>query len=319
MKLRTIEIGLPETEVKIEDMKDDFADFDLAVERSGVTRKFVAAAEETALDLAVATCQSIQKSNPTAIADLDGLIFITQTPDHILPGNSFLLIDQLDLSENVVNFDVNQACAGFAYGTLLAQSLMQSNTCSSIALICSDTYSKIISPQDRGTSLLFGDGCAVTLYSKKDGAYSVAACSVKNYAKYAQLFFVQDAAARDQYRSDSPSIEMQGAALLNLVSLTAPKFLDQFFQENNLTKDEIDLFVFHQASKIALDRLQEMLAIPDHKMYRNIENYGNTTSASIPIALHDALEDMSGNPPKRILVFGFGAGFSVGAVLLQAD
>jgi len=319
MKLKTIEIGLPENEVKIESMKGRFADFDLAVERSGVTRKYVAAENESALDLADATCRSMRRSDPNAFADLDGLIFITQTPDHLLPGNSFLLIDRLDLSEDVVNFDVNQACAGFAYGTLMAQSLMQSNTCRSIALVCSDTYSKIISPQDRGTSLLFGDACAVTMFSNSDGAYSVAACSVKNYAKYAQLFIVQDAAARDRYRSDTPAIEMQGAALLNLVSLTAPNFLSQFFRENGLTKDDIDLFVFHQASKVALDRLQEMLAIPDDKMYRNIEDYGNTTCASIPIALHDALEDRAGNPPKRILVFGFGAGFSVGAVLLQAD
>lgn len=319
MKLKNIEIGLPKTEVKIEDMRDNFADFDLAVERSGVARKYVAAAEETALDLAVTTCRALQNSDPTAFADLDGLIFITQTPDHILPGNSFLLIDRLDLSENVVNFDVNQACAGFAYGSLLAQSLMQSNTCRSIAMVCSDTYSKIISPQDRGTSLLFGDACAVTVFSKTDGTYSVAACSVKNFAKYTQLFIVQDGAARDRYRSDTPSIEMQGAALLNLVSLTAPTFLDQFFRENDLTKNDIDLFVFHQASKVALDRLQEMLAIPDDKMYRNIEDYGNTTCASIPIALHDALEDRADNPPKRILVFGFGAGFSVGAVLLQAE
>lgn len=319
MKLKLTGIGLPKTEVKIEDMKDDFADFDLAVERSGVARKYVAAENETALDLAEATWRSIRRSDPDAFADVDGLIFITQTPDHILPGNSFLLIDRLDLGENVVNFDLNQACAGFAYGTLMARSLMQSNACRSIALVCSDTYSKIISPRDRGTSLLFGDACAVTVFSDTDGAYSVAACSVSNYAKYAQLFIVQDAAARDGYRSDSPAIEMQGAALLNLVSLTAPPFLDQFFRDHDLTKDDIDLFVFHQASKVALDRLQEMLAIPEAKMYRNIEQYGNTTCASIPIALHDALRERGENPPKRILVFGFGAGFSVGAVLLQAD
>lgn len=319
MRLADIQIALPVGKVEIESFREQFENFDLAVDRSGVTSKFVAGADETSLDLAVAAMTKLEARSPGTTASIDGLVFITQTPDYLFPGNSFLLIDRLGMKQDIVNFDVNQGCAGFVYGMHLAEAMLAAGHATTVALICSDTYSKLIGPDDRGTSLLFGDGCAVAILSHAAGPFRVVASKVKQLSEFNRLFAVFEGGARDSYRAASPHIEMQGAALLELLGKHAPSFVDAFLVDRGLTIADIDLVVCHQASRVALDRIERLLGIPPEKMFRNIEKLGNTTCASIPIALSEALFNEESAGKKRILVFGFGVGFAMGAALLERD
>lgn len=319
MKLVDIQIALPAGAVEIESFRNRFENFDLAVDRSGVTRKFVAGTDETALDLAVAAMTKLEERSPGTAASIDGLVFITQTPDYLFPGNSFVLIDRLGLTQDIVNFDVNQGCAGFLYGVHLASAMLASGQATRVALICSDTYSKLIGTDDRGTSLLFGDGCAVAVFSDDAGEFRVVASRVKQLSAFNRLFAVFEGGARDSYQTTSPQIEMQGAALLEVLSKHAPSFVEAFLTERGLTIADIDLVVCHQASRVALDRVERLLGVPREKMFRNLEKLGNTTCASIPIALSEALFENEHARRKRILIFGFGVGFAMGVALLERD
>lgn len=317
IRISAIEISLPESCVNIESYRPRFENFDLAVSRSGVTQKHVAGESETALDLAVNAFEKLEAREPGTLASLDGIIFITQTPDYLFPGNSNLLMKRLGIEQNILNYDLNQGCAGFVYGANLAQSMIATNQASTVALICSDTYSKIISPDDRGTSLLFGDGCAVTIFSEEKGAFKLNGLAVRQLARYADLFMVADGAARDSYCSSAPHIEMQGAALLSVLATHAPDFMKKFLEDEGINKDDFDLVICHQASRVALDQIGKILGLPPSLMFRNIENFGNTTCASIPIALWDALSKPESSAYNKIFVFGFGVGFSMGAMNLE--
>jgi len=317
MNLSDIEVAIPAQSILIENYRNHFDDFDAAVKRSGVSQKYVAAENETALDLAFLAFKQLEKKTPGVTSSIDGIIFITQTPDYFLPGNSYLLMKQLNLDQDIVNYDLNQGCAGFIVGTQLARSMMLSNQASKIAVIFSDTYSKLIGDDDRGTKLLFGDGCAIAIFDNQIGPYKVCASKTKQLSRYCDFFITREGAARDNYQSSAPTIDMKGAALLAVLSANAPDFLNDFLTEQKLNFDDIDLVVCHQASGVALDMIQKALGIPTHKMFRNLEFYGNTTCASIPIALNEALFEDSTRKPKRVLVFGFGVGFVMGVQILE--
>lgn len=318
MILSHIEIALPQNKLSIKALHNDFQDFNLAASRSGVDSKYIAADNETALDLAEKAFQSIENKNSGALDAIDGLIFVTQTPDFFLPSNSFLLMERLKLEQDILNYDINQGCAAFGYASNFAKALIDSKQCQKIAIVFSDTYSKIISPEDRGTSLLFGDGCAVCIMTNEDkGGFKLSSPKMKQMSQFWDLFAVEKGAFKDKFHSQAPSIKMQGAALLSVLTTHAPEFIDSYLQEQKISIDQIDMIVCHQASKIALDVIQQLLNVPDEKMFSNLQHYGNTTCASIPIALKEAIFDIGPQKPKRILVFGFGVGFAMSVTLLE--
>ncbi len=318
MRLLDIETALPDTVVEIEAYRDRFAHFDLAVARSGVARKYVAGPDETALDLADAAWQRLEARRPRLLETLDALIFVTQTPDHQFPGNSFLLLDRLGQTHPLINYDLNQGCAGFLYAAHLVQGMMAAGQARRVAVVFSDTYSKLIDPDDRGASLLFGDAAAVALFSEEEGPYSARAAELRPLARLNQLFTARGGAARNAYQGPPPRIEMQGAALLEVLCKHAPGFIEAHLEAQGLRMADIDLVVPHQASQIALDHLESALGTPGGVLFRNLSQFGNTTSASIPIALHEALYADGARPVRRVLVFGFGVGFSMGAMVLDA-
>lgn len=317
MRVHSFSSAFPKNKVEIETFRNNFNDFDLAVARSGVKQKFVASPEQTALDLAIDAMIKVQNSD--IVKQLDLIIFVTQTPDYLLPGNSFLLLKRLGLPNTIINYDLNQACSAFIYGTMLVEKFMVGGNVKKAALVCADTYSKILSDDDRGTSLLFGDAACVTFFDKTIGKYKVVGTKVENYSSFNDLFIVRAGSARDNYQSKSPTIEMQGMALLNLLQLVAPKFIRKFIAELHISLDDIDIFIFHQASRIALDTLRKSLGVPESKTFDNLENQGNTTCASIPLALNEMVSKYKDILPKKVLVFGFGVGFSIGCVLLELD
>ena len=317
MKINCFSSFFPKNKIKIDQQFAHFSNFKLAKKRSGVNQKFVANKNETALDLAYNAFNKIEEKS--IIEELELIVFITQTPDYLLPGNSFLLIEKLGLSKKVICYDINQACSGFIYGTLIIEQFMKSKTINKAALICSDTYSKLIDENDRGTSLLFGDAASITFFNNSLGVYNVVASKVENHSKYNNLFIVKKSGARDNFNSSNPIIEMNGMHLLNLITLVAPIFIENFLKEQSLKKNDINKFIFHQASQVALESLQKILSVPSSKIYSTLNNTGNTTCASIPITLEEMIKTYKNNLPEKVLVFGFGVGFSIGCVLLNLN
>ena len=333
VKIKDISYHLPECVVTNEELHRENPSWDMNIveERSGVVTRHIVKENETSLDIAVKACEYLLSRNDDLKGKIDGIIFCTESPDYILPPNSCILHKILDLPEDVLAFDFNLACSGYVYGLALAQGLIFSNMAKNILLVTAETYSKYIHTRDRSSRVLFGDGAAVSWITASDSTQGIidiqCSTSGKNYKK-----FIIPAGGHRMPLSEETSIAntdkngnvrtleniyMDGMGILTFVKLKVPKQVRSILSRNNLTTDQIDLFVFHQASKMVLDALTRSLRLGEEKVYRNVHKVGNTVSASIPIALKNALDDGLASRGSKILISGFGVGLSLGTAIIE--
>ena len=285
--------------------------------RTGVTSRHWCGTDETALDIAEIACHNLFFRLDVDISLVDTLLFCTQSPDYPMPPNACLLQARLGLTRSVVAFDYTLACSGFVYGLFLAQALIRSQSAKVVLLITAETYSKLMNTNDRGTRTLFGDGAAATLIrAGKDG---LGLCQLGTDGSGAKHFMIPEGGARitGDIPNQEKAISMNGAAVLDFVKKEIPALVNSLLVRAGFTMDDIDLFIFHQGSKMTLDYLNAMLHIPQHKRYCNISEKGNTVSASIPIALRDAENQGFLKPGMRTMVVGFGVGLSWGGYIIN--
>jgi 3-oxoacyl-[acyl-carrier-protein] synthase-3 len=301
-------------------------------ERSGVSSRPVAGLSETALDMGERAAKDLLEKLGLLSEEFDALIFCSQTPDYILPPNSSLLHARLGMTHDVMAFDITHACSGFVYGLGIGNSLVQSGTASRILLITADTYTRLIHPEDRSTRPIFGDGAAATVISAIKPAITFLDMAFGTAGKYATRFIIKNGGSRypkDDYlktRVDKSGrilsdkhIFMDGLGLLSFFSNQIPKAVNEILFRNRLSIDDISLFVFHQASKLALDGLQRNLRIPKEKMYLGLRDFGNLVSASIPVSLASIISSRKIQPGQLMLLSGFGVGLSWGTILVRVE
>jgi 3-oxoacyl-[acyl-carrier-protein] synthase III len=285
--------------------------------KTGVRTRHLAAAGETAADIAAAAARDLLDRGVDA-ARIGALIFVTQSPDHLLPTTACLLQDRLGLPKTCIAFDINQGCSGFVYGLGVSASLIHSGLADRVLLLCADTYSRYIGADDRACRPLFSDGAAATLITRQGGA-SMGPFVFGTDGSGAANLIVKGGGARDagSEQASPPRLEMKGSQVFMFTMSAVPKVVHSLLEAGDVPVDGVDLFVFHQASAIVLDNIGRHLKLPPGKMYSNLERVGNTVSASIPIALADALEEKRLRDGQTVLLCGFGVGFSWGGVLLR--
>ncbi|MDA0785618.1 MAG: ketoacyl-ACP synthase III [Proteobacteria bacterium] len=330
-----IGVALPENVVSNEDLRAAYPDwdFDRLAARTGVMSRHIAAPDETALDLAFAACESLRETG--ALDDnggIDGLLFCTETPDFPIPSNACLLHGRLELPQDVLALDINMGCSGYLYALEVARSLIVSGAASRILLATADTYSRLINPGDRSTRVLFGDGAAVSVITRADDDQSgILDLKLGSEGKFHDRFMVPAGGARRPL-DDSTAVEtedksgnirtpaditMEGFQVLSFFNGVIPKHVRGVLEANDLTLDDVDLFVFHQASQVALDSIAKALKIPAEKFVNKLATTGNLVSASVPVALQMAREDGSAAPGKLAILCGFGVGLSWGTALVR--
>ncbi len=306
-------------------------DFDRLEERTGVLQRHISGPGETALDLAAASCDQLIGEGSLVIDEVDAVIFCTETPDYVIPPNACLLHGRLGMRPNVVAFDINMGCSGYIYGLELARSLIVSGAARKVLLATADTYSRLIHPDDRATRCLFGDGGAVSLISPSADERGLLDISLGTAGKYYERFIVRAGGARCARSAETATavtdrsgnvrtaehIKMDGLGVSSFFNSTIPATVRALLEQNGVKADDVDLFVFHQASRLALDSLRRLLDIPDDKMLYEIAEVGNLVSASIPVALKRAIADGRIQPGDLLLLCGFGVGLSWGTALLK--
>ncbi len=299
--------------------------------RSGVESRRWCEPGETALDLGVTASQRLLAQAGLDPSDIDAVLFCTQTPDFVMPANACLLQARLGLPTSTPTIDFTHACSGFVYGLYLAKALVESASARRVLFVTAESYSKWFNANDRGPATLFGDGAAAALVS--EGPEGISPVALGTDGKGAGIFCVPAGGARrprsaesaveraDPYgnRRTPENLLMDGAAVLAFVGRVIPEFVRRFMAESGETWDTIDLVVFHQGSRLALESLAERLQIPREKVFTNLESVGNTVSASIPIALWDAHAAGRLRPGMRVLLVGFGVGMSWGACTIRWD
>lgn len=306
-------------------------DMNLVGKKTGVYRRHIARDDQTAFDLAVAACQPLFDDAPQARDAIDAILFCTQEGDYVMPPNACLLHNELELHDGVLAFDFNLACSGFTYGLAMAQGLISARMATNVLLVTSHTYSKFIHPLDRSARVLFGDGAAVSWIAASEGDEGLLDVDFGTSGKGWDGFWIPAGGARrprseetkQQPNADNgdfrtpENIHMDGMGVLAFVNSKIPPSVERVLSRNALTVDDIGLFIFHQASALALDTLERRLRIPPEKNFRNIADVGNLVSASIPIALEEAQASGRAQPGDLVVLSGFGVGLSWATALVR--
>jgi len=333
--LRDLAYYLPERVLTNHELARENPDWDLqrTEERTGVVERHIAGDGETALDLALQACRKLFARQPAAREAIDAILFCTQSEDHIMPPNSCILHQHLGLSENVFALDFNLACSGYVYGLSLARALVASGQATNLLLVTADTYSKYVHRQDRAARVLFGDGAAVTWLGNSRGKARILDTRCFTNGSQYQKFMIPAGGCRLP-RSEQTgiataddhgnvraldNIHMDGVGVFSFFSSRVPREILGLLAKNNLTSEQIDLFIFHQASKLILDHLTAALKLDSGRVFTNLRRIGNTVSASIPIALENAMASGRLESGMLVVLSGFGVGLSWGSALIEVS
>ncbi|MCB0723891.1 MAG: ketoacyl-ACP synthase III [Ignavibacteriae bacterium] len=332
LTIEAIEYYLPGAPVTNAEMASENPEWDMAkVEsKTGVYTRYIASQGETAFDLGIKACEKLFASNKVTPGDIGGIIFCTQSPDYIMPSNAFLVHEHFSMPSNVFAFDYNLACSGYVYGLAIAASMLNTGLSKNILLINGDTYSRFINPGDRSTKSLFGDAATVSLLGVGPSGELIDVIlqsSGKDYKSFyvpaggCRIPFSQQTAEEEKDESGNirslNDIYMNGFGVWKFIGETVPAQIKELLKRNDLSKDDIDCFIFHQASKLTLDSLLNALKLDKEKVYMNMDKVGNTVSASIPIALKDAWDEGKIKRGDRILLSGFGVGLSWASAIIK--
>jgi 3-oxoacyl-[acyl-carrier-protein] synthase-3 len=326
---------LPDQVLTNEQLAREFAawDGDKVLAKTGIRARRVASQAECASDLAIASACRLFESGACDPSDVDFLILCTQSPDYLVPTTACLVQDRLGLSTRCGAVDINQGCSGYVYGLSLAKGLIESGAAKCVLLVTSDTWTKYINALDKSTRTIFGDGSAATLIRRvesesemigpfvfgTDGAGAGNLIVPSGGLRYppspdAEVEREDESGNR---RSDR-NLFMNGPEVFAFTLRVVPEAVHRLLSDAELQMEDVDRFVFHQANKFMLDRLRVKLNIPAEKFLVDMEDVGNTVSSTIPIALERASTRGEVTPGDRVMVVGFGVGYSWAAALLRA-
>ena len=285
--------------------------------RTGMKRRHIAAADEATSDLCFAAAKNALSKTKLAPSDIDCFIVATSTPDYPFPATACIVASRLGATDKPA-FDMEIACSGFIYGLTIASGLIVSGVYSRVMLIGAETLSKIVDRNDRSTAVLFGDGAGAVILEASaensflssdlgsDGSRPEMLCLLGGGSR--RPFTVESLAAGEQY------LRMEGREVFKFAVTKMIHSTGVALKKAHLQKSDVDWLIPHQANRRIIDAAAKYLDMPEDKVIINIEEYGNTSAASIPIALSEALDSGKIKPGDVIVFVGFGGGLSWGAV-----
>lgn len=336
--IKAIEYYLPDQVLTNEQLAVDFPEWSVKKigEKIGISERHIADEKECSSDLAVLAAQKLFDSQVCHPDEIDYILLCTQSPDFFLPTTACLVQDRLRIPTTAGALDFNLGCSGFVYGLGLAKGLIETGQARNLLLITAETYSKFIHPADKGGRTIFGDAAAATLMkgfdpdvnSKEpplgpfifgtDGSGASNLIVPVGGMRYRSPHsYEQTKLDEHSNRQTGQNLYMNGSEIFTFTLRAVPQVVQQLLLQTGKSIEEIDLFVFHQANRYMLDHLRKKLNIPREKFYIAMESYGNTVSATIPIALKCAMEESVLQSGHQVMLVGFGVGYSWGATLLR--
>lgn len=285
-------------------------------ERTGIKQRYFAAPHETAAFMgAQAGARALEQAGLPASA-LGAIIVATSTPDNAFPSTA-VHIQALLGAEKAFGFDLSAACSGFIYALSVADAMLRSGQVSSILVIGSEVYSRILNFEDRGTCVLFGDGAGAVLLQSKDvekNGSGLLSTHLHSDGRLADILYVDGAVGR----RDKPGfLVMQGREVFRHAVTLLAEAVNEALAENNLTAADIDLLVPHQANRRIIDGVGKKLGLPAERVVVTVDQHANTSAASIPLALACAVADGRAKPGQLILLEALGGGLTWGSALLR--
>ncbi len=288
--------------------------------RTGISERRIAEPEVASSDLAYeASIKALEDAN-IGPEDIDGIIVGTITPDFIFPSTACVLQGRLGAYQAFA-FDVLAGCSGFIYALHVAKGLIQGGTAKKLLVVGAETLSKIMNYEDRTTCILFGDGAGAAVISVSETPGILSSCLGANGDGW-DLLYMPGGGSRiptseESLKNGSHFLKMEGKEVFKEAVKALQNSSLEAIEQAGITPDDIDLLIPHQANYRIIDAVRRRLELPEEKVFSNLDRYGNTSSASVPIALDEAVK--SGRLKKGdIVVFSaFGAGFTWGASVVR--
>jgi 3-oxoacyl-[acyl-carrier-protein] synthase-3 len=289
--------------------------------RTGIRERRIAAPEEASSDLALAAARGALESAGIGPEDLDGIIVGTVSGDMVFPATSCLVQDRLGAAKAAA-FDINAACCGFIYGVNAAHSLISTGQMGKVLVVGVEVLSKLTDWSDRATCVLFGDGAGAAVLEPCEPGEGILGTYMRSDGSLADLLHIPAGGSRQPTTLESVQrkdhfVKMKGDGVFKYAVRAMEDAAHQVLDQADVRLENVDVFIPHQANVRIIDAVQQRLGLPDHKVVVNLDRYGNTSSATIPIALDEAVR--SGRVKKRdlVLLVAFGGGLTWGAVLLR--
>lgn len=327
--IKGIAYNLPEDILTNEKIAEEFPEWTVEKidKKIGIKQRHVTKEGETASDLAVGAAEKLFADLNYDRSQIDYLIFVTQSPDYHLPTTACTIQTRLGLSQRLTAIDVNLGCNGFVAGLSLAKAVIVAGQAKNVLLLTAETYSKYMHERDKSNRTIFGDGSAATLVST-EGIAEVGEFVIGTDGTGAENLIVKTGGARhpgpandlkfDEFGNprSSDNLYMDGPAILNYSLDSIPQLVADVLEKNEVTMEDIDLHVYHQANTFLANLERRKLRIPAEKYYCNIENFGNTVSSTIPIGLCEAMKEGKLKAGMKVLSVAQGLGYTWGGMVL---
>ena len=326
-KIAGICCALPDHRLSIYDIGTQYferSDIEKVVKSVGLEYIYKAKPNQTTSDLALDACNNLIDGIGWVRNVIDGLILVTQTPDYILPSTANILQDKLKLPKGCVPLQVDLGCSGYVYGLWLASELISNNTCRKVIVVAGDTMSKTTSNKDKSV-MMISDCVSATAVEHVEG------CDESIYSLYsdgsgAENLIIKDGGFRNPVSENSyvliededgncrtnMNLFMDGMAIFLFAIGEVSETLNKFISDFNINIDDVDGIMFHQANRYLISMLAKNANIPLNKVPINIEKFGNTSGASIPLLICDTLRNDLKKKDLNVVMAGFGVGLSWG-------
>lgn len=299
---------------------DDLAKFvdtndEWITERTGIKARRFAASYETASSMGtLAATKAIEAANISA-DQIEMIIVATTTGDRTFPSTACIIQEKLAL-HNIPAFDVNAACAGFNYAFSIADQFIKTGFVKTVLVIGSEVMSRLMDWTDRGTCILFGDGAGAVILTASDQP-GVISTHIHADGRYGELLFTPNAISSENIQVDPPKMRMRGNEVFKIAVAKMGQTVLDTLSANNISKDNIDWLVPHQANKRIVAAVAKKLELPMDKVVLTVEQHGNTSAASVPLALDVAVRDGRIQKGHLLLLESFGGGVTWGSALVK--
>ncbi len=323
-QLGPIAVYLPSRIETNAELKQLYPNWDMALieEKTGIVQRHIAEPRETSSDLAVKAAEALFEEQGIDRNSIDFVLFCTQTPDYPLPTTSCLIQHRLGLSTRCGAIDFNLGCSGYVYGLAMADGFIQSGVAKRILLLTGETYSKYIDPGDRSLRTIFGDAGAATLITASPEK-SMWGFQFGSDGSGADMLLVSDGGTRHEDDAIQPRgrkrwksrLYMDGPSLINFTVDAVPRLVAGVLEANQLSDDDIHLYLMHQATWKMLDQLRQMMGVAADRMPIQLADVGNTVSCTLPILINQLRNRESWCAESVNMLIGFGVGLSWGGCL----
>lgn len=289
--------------------------------RTGIIERRIADPGVTTSDLGAKAAEIAIRNAGLSPEDIDFVLCATITPDMVFPATAYLISEKLGIKRP--GFDLNSACSGFVYGSAVAASLLKSGMFRNVLVVGAETLSRVTDWQDRNTCVLFGDGAGAAVYTIDDSESDILSVELGGDGGYSELLYVPAGgskmpATEETVRNRLHFIKMNGRETFKMAVRMMTESVERVIRKAGIGKDDVKLVIPHQANMRIVDAIAEYLGVVrEERVFVNLDKYGNTSAASIPIALAEAVEQGKINRGDIVVLVAFGGGFSWGAIALK--